>query len=183
MEGAGAATASSVTSPPQPAAELPRPRRKWLGRTVMGTLGTVAVTCFYQFNYARKAPVWRDAMFMVDEELVPEVTAVTGALARYPWWDVRGYTLTWEWRPRIWFRRLVADEELRHGHEYEGFTAFRLHGELRDVTVTARAQMREPQQWQLYQLRVEVDDGPSFEIVKGRVAKLPDYMLRLAGRK
>ncbi len=88
----------------QPASSIPPPIRirtsaqKWRTRGILGCLGLIGAGLYHQFLYARRVRVWQDAMFLLEEDLVPEVTAVTGELARFPWWDIRGVTWSWEWR-------------------------------------------------------------------------------------
>jgi hypothetical protein len=45
-------------------------------------------------------------------------------------------------RPRVWFRDLFRSDQLFHLPESLATTRFRLHGELKDVEVEARAHQR-----------------------------------------
>lgn len=87
-----------------PTSSIPPPIRirtraqKWRTRAILSGLFVVGAGLYHQFLYSRKVRVWHDAMFLLEEDLVPEVTAETGVLSRFPWWDVRGATWSWEWR-------------------------------------------------------------------------------------
>lgn len=142
---------------------------------------------FHQFNYSRKVTVYRDSSLVIREELVPEVTAITGPLERYPWWDVRGATWSWEWRPRTWFRELGAwvmgrDQPLYHESELVGVSKYRMRGEMRDAVVEARAHQRAANEWQLVWLKMSVPQeggmAPKEFVIIDRRLKLPDNMTR-----
>jgi hypothetical protein len=178
----GPAPAPGAEALPLPPPRVRTARQRWTTRGVLGALGLFGLGIFHQFNYSRRVPVWRDSMFMVEEELLPEVTAVTGELKRYPWWDVRGLTLTWEWRPRAWFRELWGQwrgtPPMSPATEHEGWTRFWLRGERHDAEVEGRARLRAGREWQLVELRVAVPTaGRSFVLMDRREA-LPENMLR-----
>lgn len=77
-------------------------RRTWLTRGVLATLGVVAVGLFHQYGYAKKLRSYKDTLALVQE--CDAVTRHTGDLEPMRWWDVRGFVLAWEWRPRVWWR-------------------------------------------------------------------------------
>ena len=175
--------ALSAVPPPLPPPRVRTARQRWTTRGALGAVGLLGLGLFHQFNYSRKVAVWRDAMFVLEEELAPEVLAETGALSRYPWWDVRGLTLSWEWRPRAWFRELWAAARgeppaLCHPTESAGWSRFRLRGELRDAAVEAQAQERAGRGWQLLRLRVAVPETGKEFVVLDRRETLPDNMTR-----
>jgi hypothetical protein len=80
-------------------------------------------------------------------------------------------------RPRVWFRDLLFPDQLFHRPESLAETRFRLHGQLKDVEVEAKAHQRQGNGWKLTFMKVTIlDDTRKEFVVFDKKLMLPENM-------